>query len=301
MIRYRARGLAGVVVAMVTSVAAAQSDQSSIRRMRANNTELSYAEQGKGVPVVFVHGAVGDLRFWESQRDAFARQFRFVAYTYRYHGTDPWPDEGKQYSVDTHVADLAAFISALNAGPVHLVGLSYGGMMAAMVAVKQPQLIRTLTLAEPALFSLLVENPDAKPVLEEWSKSSAPMVAAIKAGDNTQAVRQLSALVTGGSPEDFDKLPAGFRQVLLDNARTLPLMAGGPPPNITCDMLRAVRVPTLIVRGERTPRFFSRINDEVGRCMPGSKLVVVPKASHAMSHDNPAEFNRVVLEFLRNR
>jgi pimeloyl-ACP methyl ester carboxylesterase len=61
----------------------AQSSLPSRRRrvIRANNTDLSYVEQGKGTPVVFVHGAVSDLRFWDSQRAQFAKQYRFVAYT----------------------------------------------------------------------------------------------------------------------------------------------------------------------------------------------------------------------------
>jgi pimeloyl-ACP methyl ester carboxylesterase len=76
-------------------------------------------------------------------------------------------------------------------------------------------------------------------------------------------------------------------------------LLAAPPPNITCEMLRGIKTPTLVVRGERTPRIFSTINDEVGRCIAGSKLVVVPNASHPMSYDNPADFNRTVLEFIR--
>jgi pimeloyl-ACP methyl ester carboxylesterase len=300
MHRYRTRALIGVVFAMASVAGSArQPDKpAQIREIRANNVDLSYVDQGRGVPVVFVHGAVSDLRFWEQQRSDFAKQYRFIAYTFRYHGTGPWPDDGKQYSAEIHAADLAALISALKAGPVHLVGLSYGGLLAAMVAVKEPQLIRTLTLAEPALFSLLAETPDGKPVLEEWNKGAEPMIAAIKAGDNAQAVRHLSALVTGDPPEHFDKLPAPLRSTLLDNARTMPLLFSAPPGNVTCEMLRGVKVATLVVRGERTPRVFSKVNDEVGRCIAGSKLVAIPKASHPMSYDNPAEFNRVVLAFL---
>jgi pimeloyl-ACP methyl ester carboxylesterase len=218
-----------------------------------------------------------------------------------YHGTTPWPDDGKLYTAEQHAADLAALISELKAGPVHLVGLSYGGLLAAMVAVKSPDLLRTLTLAEPGLFSLLGQSPEDQAALDEWSKGTVPMAAAIKAGDNVKAARLVTALVTGAGPDAFDKQPAAFRQVLLDNARTMPLLFAAPPPAVTCDMLQGLRTPTLIVRGERTPRVFVRINDAAGRCIRGSKLVVVPKASHPMSSDNPAEFNRVVLEFVTRK
>ena len=83
-----------LAILLAAALLSAQSTAPRARQLRANGVDLSYVEQGTGAPVVFVHGAVADLRFWEPQREAFARQHRFIAYTYRYHGTGPWPDEG---------------------------------------------------------------------------------------------------------------------------------------------------------------------------------------------------------------
>ena len=302
MLRSRLRRCACAVFVVASVGAVAQPEKPPlVQQITVNGADLSYVDQGKGAPVVFVHGAVADLRYWEPQRSAFTRQHRFISYSFRYHGTTPWSDDGKLYTADQHAADLAAFISELKAGPVHLVGLSYGGLLAAMVAVKSPELLRTLTLAEPALFSLLAASPEDQAALQEWNKGTGPMIEAIKAGDNVKATRHISALVTGGPPDTFDKLPADFRRILLDNARTMALLFAAPPSVVTCEMLQDVRTPTLIIRGERTPRLFARINDATGRCIAGSKLVVIPKASHPMSYDNPAEFNRVVLEFVARK
>lgn len=299
MVRSRTRGAAAAIIVLAGVTVMAQTGVSpKPLQVRANGTDLSYVSQGSGDPVVFVHGAVADLRFWEPQRAAFAKQYRFISYTYRYHGTGPWADDGKQYSAETHAADLAALIKALNLGPVHLVGLSYGGTVATIVATKEPQLVRTLTLAEPGIFAVLGESPESKVALDEWTKGLVPVMTALKAGDSTGATKQLSALVTGTSVEDFDKFPAGLRQGLLDNARTLPLLFAATAPPITCETLRGIKHPTLVVRGERTPRFFTAITAEVSRCIAGSKPVTISKASHAMSYDNPAEFNRVVMAFI---
>jgi pimeloyl-ACP methyl ester carboxylesterase len=288
-------------VAASVGAVASQQKPPLVQQITINGGDLPYVDQGKGAPVVFVHGAVADLRYWEPQRSAFVGQHRFISYSFRYHDTGPWSDGGKLYTAEQHAADLAAFISQLKAGPVHLVGLSYGGVLAAMVAVKSPELLRTLTLAEPALFSLLGPSAEDQAALEEWNKGSGPMIEAIKAGDNVKATRHISALVTGGPPDTFDKLPAALRRILLDNARTMPLLFAAPPPVVTCDMLQALRTPTLIVRGERTPRVFRQINDATARCIAGSTLVVIPKASHTMSYDNPAEFNRVVIDFVSRK
>jgi pimeloyl-ACP methyl ester carboxylesterase len=95
--------------------------------IRVNDAELFYVDQGAGAPVVFVHGAWMDHRYWEPQRDEVAARYRFIAYSLRYHGTAPWPDDGKRYSTATHLADLTACIRRLNAGPVHLVGSTWVG------------------------------------------------------------------------------------------------------------------------------------------------------------------------------
>jgi pimeloyl-ACP methyl ester carboxylesterase len=92
-------------------------------------------------------------------------------------------------------------------------------------------------------------------------------------------------------------MPAQERRMLLDNARTMPLLFASSPPNVTCEMLRIIKMPTL-VRGERTTQLFVKINEAVGQCIVGSRLVVIPKASHPMSQDNPPAFNRAVLGFL---
>src|SRR6266567_4277199 len=79
------------------------------RQVLVKGVDLTYLDQGTGAPVVFVHGAFSDLRFWEPQRQAVAQQYRFIALTQRYFGTTPWPDDGKHFAATTHASDLAAF------------------------------------------------------------------------------------------------------------------------------------------------------------------------------------------------
>ena len=97
-------------------------DAPAAKQVEVNGFRLQYIEQGSGEPIVFVHGAPHDRRAWERVREEIAKRYRFIAYTQRYFGTEPWPDEGKNFSIATHANDLAKFITSLNAGPVHLVG-----------------------------------------------------------------------------------------------------------------------------------------------------------------------------------
>jgi pimeloyl-ACP methyl ester carboxylesterase len=269
------------------------------RQLHVNGVDLSYLDQGTGVPVVFVHGAFSDLRFWEPQRLAMAQQYRFIAYTYRYHGTAPWPDAGQDYSATTHAADLAAFIRELHAGPVHLVAISYGGLLATLVASEHPELLRSLTLAEPGIGTLLTDIPEGKPALDDRGKAMAAVGGAVKAGDVVQATKLFFDWVNNQGARAFDKQPEAVRQMILDNARTIPLLLAAPaPPAVSCATLGGVKTPTLVVGGAQTPRYFALINEVVVRCLPGSHLVTIPNATHPMSLQNPAAFNEALLQFL---
>jgi pimeloyl-ACP methyl ester carboxylesterase len=270
-----------------------------MRQLRVNDVDLSYIEQGAGTPVVFVHGAWMDLRYWEPQRQAIATQYRFLAYTSRYHGTAPWPDAGQQYSWAARAADLVAFMRQLDAGPAHLLGLSSGGRIATQVAVQYPDLVRSLTVLEPALHELLVDRPETQPVRDEWTKAFAPIATAAQAGEAVHATKLFFELVHNQGPGTFDTQPEAFRQMILDNARTLPLSRAAPPPlALSCTTLGGVKAPALVVGGEHTLRYFALINEVVVQCIPGSRLVVIPQATHLMSHQNPAAFNEALLQFL---
>ena len=162
----------------------------SAKEAEVNGVHLPYVEQGSGEPVVFVHGAISDLRAWEPIREEIAKKYRFVAFTQRYFGTGAWKDDGKQFGVATHAADLAKLITALNTGPVHLVGWSYGGAVATEAALKNPSLVRSLILYEPAAWEVLSpDSPEGKEALEDRATLFGPAVAANKAGDPVQATR----------------------------------------------------------------------------------------------------------------
>ena len=87
--------------------------------------------------------------------------------------------------------------------------------------------------------------------------------------------------------------------MILDNARTVPLLLAAPaPPPVSCATLGGVKAPTLVVGGAHTLRYFALINGVVVRCLPGSHLVTIPNATHTVSFQNPAAFNAALLHFL---
>lgn len=267
------------------------------KQMPVNGVSLRYIEQGQGAPVVFVHGAFSDLRAWEPQREAVARDYRFIAYTQRYHGTAAWADKGEHYSHATAAADLESFIRGLGVGPVYLVGRSNGAAIAIRMAYQNPELVRAVFVHEPAIVSL-VTDPASKQILKQERSGLAPVVKAAKAGHADDATR-LFADWTNDQPGEFDALPPETRAMHLDNSRTVALHFAAPPaPAITCADLGRFKPPLAITTGEHTRPFFRTLAETTHRCVPDSQLIKIAGARHAATAQNPAAFNEAMMAFL---
>ena len=128
---------------------------SDIRPIEVNQTTLHYFECGKGEPLIFVHGGLGDLHTFQRQVQTFATSFRVIAYSRRFSPPNAPPRETDVNPLSNHVADLRALITQLKATPAHLVGNSYGAYVALALAVDHPELVRSLVLGEPPVLPLL--------------------------------------------------------------------------------------------------------------------------------------------------
>jgi pimeloyl-ACP methyl ester carboxylesterase len=264
-----------------------------VTHVQVNGVDVEYVDEGTGVPVVFSHGGSSDLRYWEPQRDAFAVRYRFVAYSHRFHGSGAWPPDG-DYSAAAHVADLVEIMRRLGAGPVHLVGFSTA--IALRATLREPGLVRSLTLLEPNVPWLLDGDPDGAAVLAWW-RGENERVDAEAAGDGARAARLWFELVNNRGPGAFDAQAECLRRMWLDNfGRKRP--PAPPPEPLTCEKLRAIATPTLAIGAEYGMPYSRRIVAKLAECIPGCRLVIVPGVTHFMSHQEPDAFNRVVLDFL---
>jgi len=100
--------------------------QVQTKKILINGVELNYIEQGKGDPVVFVHGSLEDFHTWGLQIEPFSEHYHVIAYSRRYHYPNAWVGDGTDYSATLHAEDLAALIKRIGLGSAHVVGHSYG-------------------------------------------------------------------------------------------------------------------------------------------------------------------------------
>jgi len=294
------RKLLLVAVAVLMGSTAGQAQPApTLDKIEVNGASLIYETQGQGTPVVFVHGSPGDHRSWEGEREGIAQGHRFIAVDLRYFGAAPWTDDGAKFSIATHADDLAAFIAGLKVGQVTLVGWSYGAAVALVAAVHHPELFVGLVLYEPALTTFVTDAADAKLATDDRKDMLAPVIAAAKAGDLEGAARMVPDRVTG-EPGTFATLPAAVQASLIDNARIFKVsFSATPAPKITCEQLGEVKARVVIARGQDTRAFYRIAAETAHRCMPGSRLIVVPHARHVWPAQDPAAFDAALLAFLR--
>jgi non-heme chloroperoxidase len=292
---------------LLPSAAQPQDDSLSIRKVTVSDgVELNYDERGTGVPVVFIHGSLSDGGFWNDQVGAFAASgYRAIAYSRRYNP----PNTNKArpgYSASIDADDLAALIGELHLGKVHLVGHSYGALTALFLAVKHPELVRTLVLAEAPAVSLLVHlSGDRSEIGKETfadiqQRMVKPMEAAFQKGDKEAGLRAFLAYVFN-DPQAWDKMSEAARQDMLNHAHEWDIMmtTGSLFPELDPEPVRKITAPALLLSGENSYSFLKLIDQELERLLPHGRRIILPGATHRMWFEQPEVCRKAVLDFWR--
>ena len=270
--------------------------------VRVRGTDLRFVERGTGIPVVFVHGSLGTLESWGPQIDAFATRFRVIAYSRRYHWPNAAQPDGQEYSLSLHADDLIGLIEALGLERVHLVASSYGAYVALLVTLRRPDLVRSLVLAEPPILPWLGRTPAGDSLLHTFDRTVFKAARAAFVRDDSVGAVQRFWDGLAGATSPFDALPDGARARLLRSVFELRLETRADPadymPALACKDIGGIRSPVLLVTGERSPRMFHVINEELARCLAAEETITVPGAGHGVNADNAGFYNGAVLQFL---
>jgi pimeloyl-ACP methyl ester carboxylesterase len=269
-----------------------------------NETSLHYIECGEGEPVVLVHGSLGDYRSWIGQMQALSENYRVISYSRRYHYPNPWPNDTSDFTVNIHAEDLATFIQSLDLGKVHLIGHSYGAFTSLLVARDHPELVRSVTLGEPPVMSLLVSSSHGESVFQNFMQNAIlPSHIAFQNGEIEEGVRHFVNGVLGEGGYGF--IPAVAHISMLENAREMKELINDHNtegmdfyPVFTCNDAEKITIPVLLLEGERSPEMFGLIHDRLEQCLPNVDRAFITAASHDLKIQVPPDFNEIVLSFL---
>jgi non-heme chloroperoxidase len=248
--------------------------------------QLHYVDQGEGQPpVIFIHGGLDDYRCWQFQIDSFSRKYRAISYSRRFAYPNRWiGNVVTDNTIEDNAKDLAELIRKLDLAPAHLVGASYGAFITLYCASKNPELAKTMALNEPPILSFLARSPrkeDVELLYEFRTRVQSPTEDAFKRGDFKKAAQIFINRIMD-MENFFEQLSERDKQLLLDNAKSLEgELESAQPPSFSIEDVKRMTTPTLLVKGERSPKFFHRISEILSDNMPNNtEQIVIPNASH---------------------
>ena len=298
------RFISGLTVAVLLAAAPAGA-QDQPQRIEARGASFPYVSAGEGPPVVFLHGAFADHRFWAGLREETAKDHRFLSYTRRYYGVEDWPTVPNEMARIAQVNDLIALIGEWG-GPAALVGMGNSGQVALKAAELAPEKVRAIVLFEPTLLPLLWGSSGPEGGSEIADAYDADMTAALDPvmdGDNDRAMRQAYEFVFDLPPGGFDTLDPGFRAAVMELAPHLDYEGGvNPGPSlIDCGMLGRVQAPVLLLVGSETKPAWSLGATAAADCLPDATLKVIEGVKHDWPIADGPAFARTALEFIDGR
>jgi pimeloyl-ACP methyl ester carboxylesterase len=253
--------------------------------------QLHYVEQGgedgQHPTIIFIHGGLDDYRCWQFQIDSFSsKKYRAISYSRRFAYPNKWiGNVAQDNTIEENAKDLAELIIKLDLAPAHLVGASYGAYTALYCVSKNPELAKTMVLNEPPVMEFLARSHLREDVeLRQTFRTRvlSPTQDASRAGDFRKAA-QVAIDGIMGIDNYFGQLPEEGKQFLIDNAKSLAseLESTLSTSYTVEDVKHVATIPTLLVKGELSPKYFLRIVDILSDNMPNNtEQIVIPNISH---------------------
>lgn len=251
-----------------------------------DDCSLHYEEYGRGAPVLLVHGLGSSCLDWEYQIPVLAAQYRVIVVDVRGHGRSDKPRE--RYSIPGFSADIEALLEHLQLGPVHLVGLSMGGMIGFQLAVEQPHLLKSLTIVNSAPEVKVKSFDDFRQFAKRWLLARVFSMETIGKGLGKNLFPK---------PEQAELRQKIARRWAQNDKRAYLASFSAIVGWGVQEQLSRISCPTLIVTADRdyTP---VALKETYTQLIPDARLVVIEDSQHASPLDQPAAFNQILLSFI---
>ncbi|HEY4816932.1 MAG TPA: alpha/beta fold hydrolase [Candidatus Acidoferrum sp.] len=248
---------------------------------------IHWDEEGSGAPILLIMGLGWASYAWYRSRPVLSEKYRTIALDNRGVGKSDAPPG--PYSIAQMAADAAAVLNAARVNTAHIFGVSMGGMIAQEFALQYPNKVRSLILGctapggpqavraeQEALQVLMTRGQDP----EAFAKAIGPFI--YDGGTSPARIEQDTAVRRKWYPP-ADAYFAQLQAIMAWEAYS---------------RLAQIPAPTLVIHGENDRLVPPENGKLIARRIPGAKLVVIPRASHIFTTDQPEVAHRAILEFL---
>lgn len=261
-------------------------------KARVNGVELNYEVEGpEGAPwITFSHALCNNLTLWDDQAALLRNRYRVLRYDHRGHGgseATPGP-----YTFPMIIADAIALWDHLRVRQSHWCGLSIGGMMGYGLAQDHGDRLLSLIACD--------SRPDAPPDYQAYFQHRIDVAAesGMEGLVDLTIERWFTPATVAANPPVLDKVRNMIRT-------TTPVGHAG-----CCEALKTlafgarlgeIRTRTLVIGGAEDKGAPPEALAEAAKAIPGARHVLVPSAGHISNLENPAVFNKALVEFLDGR
>ena len=255
--------------------------------------KLYYESIGSGEPLVLLHAGVADSQMWDEQVQEFSKHYRVVRFDAQGFGQSPAASDPVP-----RAEDLYDLLRGLGISRAHVVGVSMGGSAAIDFAVTHSEMVASLVLVAAGVSGY--DGP-----ADRWlEEQEALQETAVQRGDIAAAAELDLRIWLAGPGRRIEEMDSGLRDWMYkmalhaqerdrERTRTPPI---DPPAT---QRLHELSLPTLVIVGDQDVQVVLDIADYLAEHIPGARKITMHDTAHMIPMEKPAEFNRLVLEFLR--
>ena len=253
---------------------------------------LHVSISGQGPTVVMLHSGGMSGRQWRKLAEALNDRYRVVLPDFLGSGANPvWPAQD-EFHFSRDVDEIQGLLSSLRE-PYHLIGHSYGGLVALTVARAQPDQVASLALYDPVAFGVLFDQQDPEGLEDLHRVSANPVFTDDDRGGGEEWMHTFIDYWNG--PGSWQAMPEANRQAFLKVGRKVYYEVKSLSQDHTpLQAYARLTMPALLVYGEKTPSAARRVLQLLATAMPGANLKVLPGAGHMGPLTHASAFQQLV-------
>lgn len=269
----------------------------TMERVSVNGIELEFASAGSGEAVVFIHGGgVADSFLPLAVEPDLRDHYHVIRYRRRGHAGST-PIQGP-VSIAEHAQDCRALLDALDVSQAHVVGHSYGALVALRLAIDAPEVVSSLALLDPSPPALM--NPEQS--VEAMRLIMHPIMDKYLVGHRVAAVDDVFSLLWGPDwrTEVSRTVPGGPEQADKDAATLLESdLLPEQEWHFLAEEAAKITQPVLFLSGTETLPLFTEVRDPLHAYLPQTEDDVIPGANHLLHLRHPADAAARLASFLK--
>ena len=255
---------------------------------------IYYEISGQGSPLVLIHSAITDMRSWDREFKAFAREWTLIRYDVR--GLGKSTPASNEYSDSD---DLRTLLAHLKIPRVSIIAASNSGRIALDLALRFPELMDRIVLLSSGLGMFDIESvPELGDSISDFENRFGEITKLWEQGSTEESIDNLMELFAAKQPTETRSL---VRTMLRENLREIITDESAKYAHyeISEGNLRKINVPVMVIVGNQDHEIIRWSSAHLAKHIKNSKFVIINGADHLVNLSSPDAFDKESLEFLR--